>query len=401
MSRRPPNGSKDDLNDDPTRGKYYPSTEKESELQASLHSRKEQKRRLQIRTSCRRLCDLLPFVNGQLDTATTLELTARYMSYLKETLPPNILSKVNKAVEENVSSSCKNVQRSQKKRRTVRLQRNTFQRAKPGAKKSTEDHVPRRCTQQKICKQVNQPSITITNPLTMDQTLPPGDGPTTVHAPILLDKSAVPRGQMLPVCQDQFLPASFQSVENNWMNPTSAFMNPTSCAFTSAMISRTFLPKMGPHPSSSHVLWDVTPSLVDPVAFTSGNFGQAYSPPEQTTVTNFIVPPVEQCQIDSPLVGSTDSISSVDFTNQPLVPSATSSSHDLTPENGNQPVSDALCDLRLLQENDLCSSSPLTDSPQDVVSPFWLDLLLDTNGNLCFPDANLVNIVLSPYTGSN
>lgn len=50
--------------------------------------------RLQIRTSCRRLCDLLPFVSGQLDTATTLELTAKYMSYLKETLPPDTLSKV-------------------------------------------------------------------------------------------------------------------------------------------------------------------------------------------------------------------------------------------------------------------------------------------------------------------
>lgn len=44
----------------------------------------------------------------------------------------------------------------------------------------------------------------------MDQSLPPADAP-----PILLDKSAVPRGQTLPVCQDQFLPALFQSVENN------------------------------------------------------------------------------------------------------------------------------------------------------------------------------------------
>lgn len=160
-----------------------------------------------------------------------------------------------------------------------------------------------------------------------------------------------------------------------------------------------FLPQMGLHPSSSHVLWDVTPGLADPVVLPSVNFSQAYSPPEQTTVTNFIIPPVEVRLIFlwlAPL-----SVSAVDFANQPLVPSsrlqsATSSSDDLTPENGNQPVSDAGCDSRLLQESDLCSSSRLTDSPHDVVSPFWLDLLLDTNVNLCFPDANLVNIVLPP-----
>lgn len=235
--------------------------------------------------------------------------------------------------------------------------------------------------------------------------LPPADGLTTVHAPpILLDKSSVPRGQMLPVCQDQFLSASFQSVENNWMNPTSAFMNPASGAFASAMIGRTFLPQVGPHPPSS--LWDVTPGLVDPVALPSVNFVQAHRPSEETTVTNLITPLAEQSQSDSPLVGPADGGSAADFTHQPLVPSsmfqsATSSRDDLTPENGNQPESDALCDSGLIQESDLCSSSPLTDSPQDVVSPFWLDLLLDGNGNLCFPDANLVNIVLSPYTGSN
>ncbi|GLD53489.1 uncharacterized protein AKAME5_000623600 [Lates japonicus] len=107
---------KDELKDEPTGGKYSPSSEKKRELQPSLHSHKEQKRRLQIRTSCRRLCGLLPFVNCQLDTATTLELTARYMSYLKETLPPDVLSKVNKAVEEKVSGLWKNIQRPQKKR---------------------------------------------------------------------------------------------------------------------------------------------------------------------------------------------------------------------------------------------------------------------------------------------
>ncbi|XP_033486951.2 uncharacterized protein LOC117259608 [Epinephelus lanceolatus] len=400
MSRRPSNGCRDDLKDEPTRGKRYPSSKKERGLQASLHSCKEQKRRLQIRTSCRRLCDLLPFLNGQLDTATTLELTARYISYLKETLPPGILSKVNEAVEADVSGSWKNKEKPQQKRRTVRLKKNSLQRAKPAAKKSTEDHVSRRYTQQKICKQVDRPSSTITNPLTIDQMLPPADGLTTAHAlPILLDKSAVPRGQMLPVCRDQFLSASFEPAENDWMNPT-------PCAFTSAMMSHTFLPQIGLQPSSSPMFWDATPDLVDPVALPSVNFGQAYSPPEQTTITNFIVPLVEQGQFSSSLAGPTDSVSAGDFTNQPLIPfsvfqSATLSSDNLIPEAGYLPVSDTLCDSGLLQENNLCSSSSLTDSPYGVDNPSWLDLLMDTNGNLCFPDAHLVNIVLSPYTGSN
>ncbi|KAJ3591382.1 hypothetical protein NHX12_009327, partial [Muraenolepis orangiensis] len=59
---------------------------------ASLHLRNEQKRRLHIRTSCQDLCDLLPFVGGPLDTATTLELTVRYIGYLKTTLPPALLA---------------------------------------------------------------------------------------------------------------------------------------------------------------------------------------------------------------------------------------------------------------------------------------------------------------------
>ncbi|XP_039986564.1 uncharacterized protein LOC120791855 isoform X2 [Xiphias gladius] len=399
---------KDDRKAEPTRGKRCPSSEKRRELQPSLHSHKEQRRRLglvssrlQIRASCQRLCDLLPFVNCQLDTATTLELTARYMSYLKETLPPDILSKVNRAVEENVGGLWKNTQRPQKKRRTVRLKKNTSKRAKPAAKKATENHVSRRCTPHENCKKQNQPSITITNPLTMDQLLPTAEGLTTAHAPpILLDKSAVPWGQMLPVCQDQFLSASFQSVENNWLKPTSAFMNPTSCAFTSEIISSS-LPQTGLDPSSSHVVLDVPPGPADPVSLSSVTLGPAYNPPEPTTVANFILPPGDPSQIDSPLVGLTDSVSAVDFTNQPLVPLSVFQSAASIAENGNQPVPDALCDSRLLQESDLYSSSPLTDSPQDGVSPFWLDLLLDASGNLSFPDANLVNTVLSPYTGSN
>ncbi|XP_039893645.1 spermatogenesis- and oogenesis-specific basic helix-loop-helix-containing protein 2-like [Simochromis diagramma] len=66
---------------EPTMEKCYPSSSQKSEFQTSIsHCCKEQRRRLQIRTSCQHLCDLLPFVNGQLDIADTLELTANYIS---------------------------------------------------------------------------------------------------------------------------------------------------------------------------------------------------------------------------------------------------------------------------------------------------------------------------------
>lgn len=219
----------------------------------------------------------------------------------------------------------------------------------------------------------------------MDETLPRAHSLTTAHAPpILLDKSTVPRGQMLPVCQDQFLSASFQFVENNWINSSTAFMNATSCVFTSADISHTFLPSS----SSSHMLWDAASHQVDPVTFLSGHCGQAYTPPEKTEV----------CYTDLPQVSQPDSVSVEDFTSQLVIPpcklqSEPSSSNDLT-----LAVSEALCDSRLFQESDNCSS-PLTDSQCDVVSPFWLDLLLDSSSNLCFPDPNLVDFVLSSETG--
>ncbi|XP_060902985.1 uncharacterized protein LOC132980715 [Labrus mixtus] len=382
MSRRPPKRSRDDLKDGST-----PSLKRKSELQASLHSYKEKKRRLQIRTSCRRLRDLLPFVGGHLDTATTLELTARYMSYLKETLPPNVLSKVYKAVEEKVSNSWKSKQRPQRKRKKVRLKRITSQRAQPATEKSNEDHDDTvKCTQQKLCNPVNQPPVTKSHPLTVAPMPFPAEVVTSVHAPpILLDKSAVPWGQMLPVCQDQFLSASFQSVENNLMNPTSR-------AFTSEMISPTFLPELGPDLSSYNVFWDATPDFLHPTALPSVNVCQNYSPPQQATVTHVTKLSAEQSYVGSSLVCQTASVSE----NRPPTP-LSSSSVDVTPEDGNVSVSDVLCHSRLLLESDLCSSSPLTDSPLNTVNQFWLDLLLDTNGNLCLPDASLVNMNLSPY----
>ncbi|XP_023118661.2 uncharacterized protein LOC111563686 [Amphiprion ocellaris] len=311
-----------------------------------------------------------------------------------ESLPPDILYNVNLAVKKKVCSLRKN--KSQKKRKTIRLKRNIIQRTKQ-VKKSNKG----RSTQQ-ICKQVNQPTITVTYPLTMNLVLPQADSLTTVHAPpILLDKSTVPRGQMLPVCQDQFLSASFKFVENNWINQASAFTNAASCAFTSSAISHTSLPQMGQDPSSSHILWDVTSSQVDPVAYPSINSGPTYSPPEQSVATNFIIPSVVDSPTDSPLLGPTDSVSVEDFINELFTPPSvfqSATSDDLTPENGSHPALEALCDPTLVQQSDLCSSSSLADGQCDLVSPFWMDLLLDSSDNFFFPDANLVDLVLSGST---
>ncbi|MFT7803882.1 spermatogenesis- and oogenesis-specific basic helix-loop-helix-containing protein 2 isoform X1 [Arapaima gigas] len=76
----------------PLRG-GFPS-QADSSLQALLHSQKEQRRRLQIKKCCSCLRDLLPFVNGRLDTASTLELTVSYITYLQQQIPAEILEKV-------------------------------------------------------------------------------------------------------------------------------------------------------------------------------------------------------------------------------------------------------------------------------------------------------------------
>lgn len=66
----------------------------------------------------------------------------------------------------------------------------------------------------------------------MDQTLVQAGSLNPVHArPILLDKSIVPRGQMLPVRQDQFLSALFQIMEDHFLNKPSASQDFTSSSF--------------------------------------------------------------------------------------------------------------------------------------------------------------------------
>ncbi|XP_056467266.1 uncharacterized protein DDB_G0271670-like [Gadus chalcogrammus] len=212
-----------------------------SGLQAALHSRKEQKRRLHIRSSCQSLCDLLPFVEGPLDTATTLELTARYIGYIKTHLPPDLLATVNRTVEQNMRGSWQKRENSSKKRKTSGLRKNTTQRSKPSAEKTPDNAALWRNVQPLISVLANHPNDQTAAPLLFaDRPSPPPQPPPTgaVVTPILLDKSSVPRGQMLPLCQEQSFSSfsaptssssSFSATSSSFSAPTfSSFSAPTS-----------------------------------------------------------------------------------------------------------------------------------------------------------------------------
>lgn len=105
----------------------------------------------------------------------------------------------------------------------------------------------------------------------------------------------------------------------------------------------------------------------------------------------------EVCYTDLPQVSQPD-IVSVDFTSQLVISPCKLQREPSSSDDVTLAVSEALCDSRLFPDSANCSSL-LTDSQCDVVSPFWLDLLLDSSSNLCFPDPNLVDFVLSPETG--
>lgn len=203
-----------------------------------------------------------------------------------------------------------------------------------------------------------------------------------MHTPsIFLDKSSVPRGQVLPVCQNQCPVASLQSVENNWIKSPSVFLCSTSSPIT--VTRQAFQPEVKLGPSSRHAVrleqCDATLGLVNPIALRPLNSDQAYIPLDQFTSMNFITPPTEQSQIYSPLVSLDENISA-DVLNQPLVPStdlyikvpsllcesaAHICSHMTTSERSDHPV---------LSFSSLPSKrNPLTSSPQDTSSPFWLE----------------------------
>ncbi|CAL8349198.1 unnamed protein product [Arctogadus glacialis] len=409
-----------------------------SGLQAALHSRKEQKRRLHIRTSCQSLCDLLPFVEGPLDTATTLELTARYIGYIKTNLPPDLLATVNGTVEQNLKGSWQKRENSSKKRKTSGLRKNTTQRSKPSAEKTPDNAALWRNVQPLIRVSANQPNDQTAGPLLFaDRPSPPPQPPVR---PILLDKSSVPRGQMLPLCQGQSFSSfsaptssssfsaptfssfsaptssSFQYVENNWMAPSPrAFSSPalpsptfsgTSCPSPAlnAVTSSTngshggVLPgptdtAVGGESAADHVvtlqIMDVAgPNVTDAgsgeltttTATTTVNLDAVWDHQDQTIVL-IVLPPA---------------ISDVTTTQGQHLPQELSAAAALERESATVAVSgsatasgrwESSLDAPVQQSG--VSGSPITTGAKDKVGPYWLDLLFDDS--LCIPEAIFEN----------
>ncbi|CAL8363965.1 unnamed protein product [Merluccius merluccius] len=397
-----------------------------SGLQASLHSRKEQKRRLHIRTSCQKLCELLPLVGEPLDTATTLELTARYISYLNTTLPPDLLNTVNKTVQQNVKVSWKKTKKPPKKRRTIRLKRNTTQRSQPSAQKTPDNAALWRNVPPPPSVSADRRPATL---LIAEQPSPPPPPPDPVAMPILLDKSSVPRGQMLRQEQPSSFStssfssstSSFQSVENNWITPpphafcSSAFPSPTfsstssppfNAMTASANVLQTTVPPQatdgavaGDESVANHV---VTLQILDPPAApvvshssteelatptAAVNLDAVWNQQDQTIVLSFSLPPavhdvtIKQVQHLQPL---------------PLEPSV-----ELERENAATTAAAAIgaapavrwkppFDAPPIQPSGV-GGSPITTSVQDTVSPYWLDLLLDNCDSLSIPEAIFLN----------
>ncbi|XP_059930999.1 uncharacterized protein LOC132474372 isoform X2 [Gadus macrocephalus] len=382
--------------------------------QAALHSHKEQKRRLHIRTSCQSLCDLLPFVEGPLDTATTLELTARYIGHIKTHLPPDLLATVNRTVEQNMKGSWQKRENSSKKRKTSGLRKNATQRSKPSAEKTPDNAALWRNVQPLISVLANQPNDQTAGPLLFaDRPSPP---PGAVVTPILLDKSSVPRGQMLPLCQEQSFSSfsaptssSFQYVENNWMAPSPrAFSSPalpsptfsgTSCPSTAlnAMTSSTngshrgVLPgptdtALGGESAADHVvtlqIMDVAaPNVTDAgsgeLTTTAVNLDAVWDHQDQTIVLIVLPPAISD-------------VTTTQGQHLPPEPSTLERENATVAVAGSATASgrwEASFDAPVQQSG--VSGSPITTGAKGKVGPYWLDLLFDDS--LCIPEAIFEN----------
>ncbi|MEQ2267387.1 hypothetical protein XENORESO_005271, partial [Xenotaenia resolanae] len=219
----------------------------------------------------------------------------------------------------------------------------------------------------------------------MDQTLVQDGRLTTGHPkPILLDKSTVPWGQMLPVGQDQILSASFQTKEDNCINKQSAFRNFTLGSFTQSALSH-MLPEMGSVPSCG-----VTSGPTDPDGI---RFNETYAPQELNYAlrnADFLLEHSESHLIDQHGRREAENLTNQKFISVSQNQTSTACSNDLISVDRTNTQSEVACKSFVLD----------ADSNFDAVSPQWLDLFLDGRGNLCFPDTNLEESVFSPKTGS-
>lgn len=217
----------------------------------------------------------------------------------------------------------------------------------------------------------------------MDQSL------TSVRArPILLDKSTVPRGQMLPVCQDQFISASFQIMEDNCINKQSAFRGFSSSSFTQSAFSR-MLPEIGPVSSLSQMPCDATSSQID---LNAANFTETYPTEELNCAFRNVDSLIEHREsqlIDQCAWGDIENLQ-----NQKLI--AMSQNQTSTPCSSDPILGDGTNSHLEVACNSYAQGAI---SSSNASSPQWLDLFLDSRGNLCFPDATLEESVFTTEPG--
>ncbi|XP_015197334.2 spermatogenesis- and oogenesis-specific basic helix-loop-helix-containing protein 2 isoform X1 [Lepisosteus oculatus] len=141
--------------------------------EAFLHSRKEQKRRLQIKKCCNHLRDLLPFLTKKrVDTASVLEMTVKYIKYLQCRVPEETLSKVIKALEEKIMRQWYKPVKLPTKRKYIKKKNQTSEPALATEKQIDEDlidnfiaaNVLGRCIQPALQKPSN-PCVAIYPPV--------------------------------------------------------------------------------------------------------------------------------------------------------------------------------------------------------------------------------------------
>ncbi|KAJ8280127.1 hypothetical protein GJAV_G00050830 [Gymnothorax javanicus] len=221
------------------------------DLQALLHSKKEQKRRSQIRECCERLRELLPFIKPRTDTATTLELTVKYMTYVRQRLPQDVMEKVVKALEDNGPDTWFKPTKAAEKRmeRLVRNKRRNAPLPEPSSASFADDFIAAHVLGKRIQPKVDgirpistvHPSMLIGQPFAPLPDLKSSSAPSVPHG-----RASVPFPQTYVVSQAFSGPAA--------MAPTRAptvFWKQACGPVSPVMVNQNLVPQVIPNPSVS------------------------------------------------------------------------------------------------------------------------------------------------------
>ncbi|XP_061073750.1 spermatogenesis- and oogenesis-specific basic helix-loop-helix-containing protein 2-like [Conger conger] len=255
----------------------------DGDLQAFLHAKKEQNRRTQIRACCERLRELLPFIRSRTDTASTLELTVKYMAYLRQRLPQDVLDKVVTALEENGPETWFKPTKAPKKRRatcTVRNKPPDVPAAEPTDASFADDfiaaHVLGRHIQPKV--EGTQPNSVLPSAVLTGQ---PFDPPQRLYSDS--GQASVPFGPTFAMNQAYGEQAA--------LDPSCAppvFWQQACGPVPSVMLNQNFVPQMVHNPSLTRALLVEEPSLppvqtllVGPQFLPPMGLDPAYPPPAQ------------------------------------------------------------------------------------------------------------------------